>query len=292
MSQITVICHKMGIECGDLSVGQLRLRIMNGLRRGLGYPIPRLSGDIKHAVKYCNLRAFSVHNLRAMCRVIRKSSAGSKMELIRRIRQHYRSDLETVVLMNQFDEDDAASTSASSDSSSSSSDEEEEEEALAAAAPGTTAGTPVPGTTAGTEDEVPAVPADGTLPTPDNIRRRIPNPVHEHLNPTRVAYIRDYIKGLCMQGALHRYSEDALIEMSEYVPCPAGTSMRREIAFRIHHELRVPFDRSRYLTNEEAAARGDVPPDFDQVSLRMRSAPFIEMLERCDKAGVDIVWGV
>lgn len=43
---------------------------------------------------------------------------------------------------------------------------------------------------------------------------------------------------------------------------------------------------------EEAAARGDVPPVFDQVSLRMRSAPFIEMLERCDKAGVDIVWGV
>ncbi|MFN7123335.1 MAG: DUF1840 domain-containing protein [Hydrogenophaga sp.] len=43
---------------------------------------------------------------------------------------------------------------------------------------------------------------------------------------------------------------------------------------------------------EEAAARGDVAPVFEQVSLRMRSAPFIEMLERCEKAGVDIVWGV
>ncbi len=43
---------------------------------------------------------------------------------------------------------------------------------------------------------------------------------------------------------------------------------------------------------EEAAARGDVAPVFDSVSLRMRSAPFIEMLERCEKAGVDIVWGV
>ena len=43
---------------------------------------------------------------------------------------------------------------------------------------------------------------------------------------------------------------------------------------------------------DEALARGEVPPEFDQVSLRMRSAPFVEMLERCEKAGVDIVWGV
>ncbi|RJP71434.1 DUF1840 domain-containing protein [Hydrogenophaga sp.] len=43
---------------------------------------------------------------------------------------------------------------------------------------------------------------------------------------------------------------------------------------------------------EEAEARGDLPPDFDHVSLRMRSAPFIEMLQRCQKAGVEMVWGV
>jgi len=30
----------------------------------------------------------------------------------------------------------------------------------------------------------------------------------------------------------------------------------------------------------------------DTVSLRMRSAPFIEMLQRCEQAGVEIVWGV
>lgn len=43
---------------------------------------------------------------------------------------------------------------------------------------------------------------------------------------------------------------------------------------------------------EEAAARGEPPPDFDAVSLRMRSVPFIEMLQRCQQAGVEIVWGV
>ncbi len=43
---------------------------------------------------------------------------------------------------------------------------------------------------------------------------------------------------------------------------------------------------------EEALAQGDVPPDFDSVGLRMRSAPFVEMLQRCAQAGVDVVWGI
>ncbi|MDZ4240491.1 MAG: DUF1840 domain-containing protein [Hydrogenophaga sp.] len=43
---------------------------------------------------------------------------------------------------------------------------------------------------------------------------------------------------------------------------------------------------------EEAEANGDLPPEFDVVSLRLRCAPFIEMLQRCEPAGVEIVWGV
>ena len=43
---------------------------------------------------------------------------------------------------------------------------------------------------------------------------------------------------------------------------------------------------------DEAHARGEPAPDFDPVSLRMRAAPFIEMLERCEKAGANVVWGV
>jgi hypothetical protein len=43
---------------------------------------------------------------------------------------------------------------------------------------------------------------------------------------------------------------------------------------------------------DEAAARGEPEPAFDPVSLRMRTTPFIEMLQRCQRAGVDIVWGV
>ena len=43
---------------------------------------------------------------------------------------------------------------------------------------------------------------------------------------------------------------------------------------------------------EEAAAKGEPPPQFESVSLRMRSTPFIEMLQRCQQANVEVVWGV
>ncbi|HMN93434.1 MAG TPA: DUF1840 domain-containing protein [Hydrogenophaga sp.] len=43
---------------------------------------------------------------------------------------------------------------------------------------------------------------------------------------------------------------------------------------------------------EEAQAKGELPPEFEVVSLRMRCAPLFEMMERCQKAGVEIVWGV
>jgi len=54
----------------------------------------------------------------------------------------------------------------------------------------------------------------------------------------------------------------------------------------------VEEDALRKRLKAEAEARGEPPPDFDPVSLRMRTAPFIEMLQRCEKAGVEVVWGV
>ncbi|MCW5669183.1 MAG: DUF1840 domain-containing protein [Hydrogenophaga sp.] len=42
--------------------------------------------------------------------------------------------------------------------------------------------------------------------------------------------------------------------------------------------------------SEENAREEDA--QVDPVSLRMRAAPFIEMLQRCEAAGVEIVWGV
>ncbi|MDQ7745180.1 DUF1840 domain-containing protein [Hydrogenophaga pseudoflava] len=43
---------------------------------------------------------------------------------------------------------------------------------------------------------------------------------------------------------------------------------------------------------DEALANGEPVPQFDAVSLRMRAAPLIEMLQRCSKAEVEVVWGV
>ncbi|MHB8950296.1 MAG: DUF1840 domain-containing protein [Rhodoferax sp.] len=42
----------------------------------------------------------------------------------------------------------------------------------------------------------------------------------------------------------------------------------------------------------EALARHEPAPHFEPVSLRQRSQPFIEMLQRCIEDGSDVVWGV
>lgn len=42
----------------------------------------------------------------------------------------------------------------------------------------------------------------------------------------------------------------------------------------------------------EAKAKGEVPPTFNDVSLRQRAVPFIDMLRRCEKENAEIVWGV
>lgn len=43
---------------------------------------------------------------------------------------------------------------------------------------------------------------------------------------------------------------------------------------------------------DQAKGQGDLPPALDEVPLRQRAMPFIDMLVRCAKEGADIVWGV
>jgi Domain of unknown function (DUF1840) len=43
---------------------------------------------------------------------------------------------------------------------------------------------------------------------------------------------------------------------------------------------------------DQAKAKGDVPPRFEAVSLRKRTWPMVEMLERCAKENAPITWGV
>lgn len=42
----------------------------------------------------------------------------------------------------------------------------------------------------------------------------------------------------------------------------------------------------------QAQDAGHAPPKFEAVSLRQRCKPIIDMLQRCEKAGQAIVWGV
>jgi hypothetical protein len=41
-----------------------------------------------------------------------------------------------------------------------------------------------------------------------------------------------------------------------------------------------------------ALARNEALPRFEAISLRQRTLPFITMLQRCEKTGHEIVWGV
>lgn len=42
----------------------------------------------------------------------------------------------------------------------------------------------------------------------------------------------------------------------------------------------------------QALERNEAPPRFEAISLRQRALPLMEMLQRCEKAGHAIVWGV
>jgi hypothetical protein len=42
----------------------------------------------------------------------------------------------------------------------------------------------------------------------------------------------------------------------------------------------------------QALERNEDPPRFEAISLRQRALPFMEMLQRCEKAGHAMVWGV
>ena len=46
------------------------------------------------------------------------------------------------------------------------------------------------------------------------------------------------------------------------------------------------------LLQQQAAARGQPIPQFDPISLRLRATPFMEMLQRCHQAGVEVIWGI
>ncbi|MEX1165980.1 MAG: DUF1840 domain-containing protein [Hydrogenophaga sp.] len=43
---------------------------------------------------------------------------------------------------------------------------------------------------------------------------------------------------------------------------------------------------------QTALDNGDPPPNLDPVSFASRTVPFVDMLQRCEGAGVDVVWGV
>jgi hypothetical protein len=58
------------------------------------------------------------------------------------------------------------------------------------------------------------------------------------------------------------------------------------------HEAAEAEERMQKQECEEARLKGDPEPAFDPVTFRLRCVPFVEMMQRCEKAQVEIVWGV
>lgn len=77
-------------------------------------------------------------------------------------------------------------------------------------------------------------------------------------------------------------------------PGPKGIILPEEIpgALKALENAIAQEEADHQAAIDEAKAKGEVPPQFDAVSLRQRAVPFIDMLKRCEKAGREIVWGV
>lgn len=85
-----------------------------------------------------------------------------------------------------------------------------------------------------------------------------------------------------------------ILEILGKDPAQPGVIQARQMdaAVQALREAVVAEEAEHQRLKQEAQARGEAPPEFEPVTLRLRSAPFIEMLQRCQKAEVEIVWGV
>lgn len=85
-----------------------------------------------------------------------------------------------------------------------------------------------------------------------------------------------------------------ILEIIGKDPSAAGVILSQQMpaAVQALRDAAVLEEADQKRQREEALAKDEPPPAFDSVGLRLRSTPFIEMLQRCEKAGVGVVWGV
>jgi hypothetical protein len=77
-------------------------------------------------------------------------------------------------------------------------------------------------------------------------------------------------------------------------PAPKGIILPEEIpaAIKAIAAAVAKEDADQMAMAEEAKAQGHTPQRSENVSLRQRAVPFLDMLRRCEQAGKEIVWGV
>ena len=85
-----------------------------------------------------------------------------------------------------------------------------------------------------------------------------------------------------------------MLEVIGKDPQPQGIILPGEIAGAISAiEAAVSKEEADQMAHAEALKKqGQALPRTDNVSLRQRAVPFLDMLRRCQKADTEIVWGV
>ena len=85
-----------------------------------------------------------------------------------------------------------------------------------------------------------------------------------------------------------------MLEVIGKDPQPKGIILPGEIPGAISAiEAAVAKEEADQMAHaEEMKKQGHTPPSTDNVSLRQRAVPFLDMLRRCQKADTEIVWGV
>lgn len=91
--------------------------------------------------------------------------------------------------------------------------------------------------------------------------------------------------GRQLLGILGRSDEDSL---AKGILLPADMPQAVQLL-----EAAIQADEARKAQLlQEAKDKGEPAPRFEGISLRNRALPFIEMIQRCQKADKEIVWGV
>lgn len=85
-----------------------------------------------------------------------------------------------------------------------------------------------------------------------------------------------------------------MLEIMGKAITPKGIVLPEEMAAAVSAlKQAIEFEEAQQkLQSQEALDRSEPPPRMEAISFRQRATPLIEMLQRCQQANKEMVWGV